>query len=186
MDICFSEESVLQKPDMQDKQQNQQNQQKKRGRPKNTDTQLYTLKKEKMASMQQDTHSSEEELILHLKIDTLSDSHTTEQERSDEKKILKKKVKEQIKKDDKEYDVELQHIIQNISSKPQIIKSVDSSNYVEQLERENNELKNYISENSLMFFTEVKIYPTDLKLFTLNENKECIPIPTNKKCWWCT
>jgi hypothetical protein len=36
-----------------------------------------------------------------------------------------------------------------------------------------------------MYFTEVKIYPINLKLFDMTQNK-LTPLKTNICCWWCT
>jgi hypothetical protein len=56
---------------------------------------------------------------------------------------------------------------------------------IKKLKEENDELKKYLTEITPMYFTEVKVYPIDLKLFDLSNNI-LIPVKTNICCWWCT
>jgi predicted RNase H-like nuclease (RuvC/YqgF family) len=72
---------------------------------------------------------------------------------------------------------------ENISSNE--IKLPD--NYIKQLsliikklKDENEELKNYLKDITPMYFTEVKVYPIDLKLFDMDQNK-LIPLYSNKE-----
>lgn len=69
---------------------------------------------------------------------------------------------------------------------------VDNNKYVKQLylaikklKDENVELKKFITEITPMYFTEVKVYPSELNLFDNKQNK-LIPTKTNLCCWWCT
>lgn len=56
---------------------------------------------------------------------------------------------------------------------------------IKKLKLENDELKKYLSEIAPMYFTEVKLYPVELKLFDVHNNV-LIPKKTNICCWWCT
>ncbi len=47
------------------------------------------------------------------------------------------------------------------------------------------DLKKFISEITPMYYTEVKIYPVDLKVFDM-QNNIIVPKKTNIACWWCT
>ena len=67
-----------------------------------------------------------------------------------------------------------------------------NDNYIKQLgmiikkiKEENDELKKYLTDITPMYFTEVKVYPIDLKLFDTNLN-QLIPVKTHICCWWCT
>ena len=56
---------------------------------------------------------------------------------------------------------------------------------IKKLKEENDELKKFLTEITPMYFTEVRMYPVDLKLFDKN-NEQLIPKKTNICCWWCT
>jgi len=168
-----------------------------RGRPKNTDRYAaYNIKKEQIAKMQDKSEtSSDEEMILHLKIDDIESSAKSEQENEDKKKQLKKKEKEVNKINEHKLDLELQDIINEIGGKPK--KTEQSSDYVKNLENENAELKRNISELKKclneyfpMYYTPIKVYPLDTKMFMINEKDdntvEFIPQKTDMKCWWCS
>ncbi len=58
-------------------------------------------------------------------------------------------------------------------------------NEIRRARDENEKLKKYLLEITPMYFTEVKTYPIELKIFDNNDN-EIIPKKTNICCWWCT
>jgi hypothetical protein len=60
-----------------------------------------------------------------------------------------------------------------------------SSNYIKKLKEENDELRHILKEYAPMYFTEIKIYPSSVKLFDKQDN-EFIPKKTGISCWWCT
>jgi hypothetical protein len=60
-----------------------------------------------------------------------------------------------------------------------------SSNYIKKLKEENDELRHILKEYAPMYFTEIKIYPSSVKLFDKQDN-EFIPKKTSISCWWCT
>lgn len=56
---------------------------------------------------------------------------------------------------------------------------------IKKLKEENDKLKKYLIDITPMYFTEIKVYPVDLKLFNLQGN-EYIPKKTDIPCFWCT
>ena len=60
-----------------------------------------------------------------------------------------------------------------------------SSNYIKKLKEENDELRHILKEYAPMYFTEIKIYPSSVKLFDKQDN-DFVPKKTNISCWWCT
>lgn len=91
---------------------------------------------------------------------------------SDEETQIKNNTKKNIKKEDNKDDV-----WNDINHKQYGI--------IKKLKEENDKLKKYLIDITPMYFTEVKVYPVDLKIFDL-EGNEYIPKKTNICCWWCT
>jgi hypothetical protein len=60
-----------------------------------------------------------------------------------------------------------------------------NSGYIKKLKEENDELRHILKEYAPMYFTEIKIYPSSIKLFDKQDN-EFIPKKTTISCWWCT
>jgi hypothetical protein len=60
-----------------------------------------------------------------------------------------------------------------------------SSSYIKKLKDENDELRHILKEYAPMYFTEIKIYPSSVKLFDKQDN-EFVPKKTTISCWWCT
>jgi hypothetical protein len=56
---------------------------------------------------------------------------------------------------------------------------------IKKLKEENEKLKKYLIEITPMYFTEVKTYPSDMRIFTI-EGNQYIPKKTDIPCWWCT
>lgn len=63
--------------------------------------------------------------------------------------------------------------------------STVNSNYIKKLKEENDELRHILKEYAPMYFTEIKIYPSSVKLFDKQDN-EFLPKKTTISCWWCT
>jgi hypothetical protein len=64
-------------------------------------------------------------------------------------------------------------------------KNTFSNTLVKRLKEENDELRNILKEYAPMHFTEIKIYPSSIKLFD-KQNNEFVPKKTTISCWWCT
>jgi hypothetical protein len=146
---------------------------KKRGRPKKSQ-QIMNPSNNKLkinnAIFEQD------EIILHLPIsssDINLSKNTNDEKNSDEEEedytSETEEVKKEVKKEEIWNDV-------NHRQYAQIIKK---------LKEENDKLKKYLLDITPMYFTEVKTYPVDLKLFDLKGNI-FIPKKTNIPCFWCT
>jgi len=151
-----------------------QTEKKKRGRPKKTHQMLNSIPKQKIQSNDEED-LEEEEIILHLPISK----------------------SEILQLNSNEYSIN-DIVENNTSSTSNTVDSIENkdtninNNYVKQLgliikklKEENDELKKYLTDITPMYFTEVKFYPIDLKLFDINQNK-LIPTKTNICCWWCT
>ena len=165
---------------------------KKRGRPKKSQQLLNpTSSKIKI----NDVLFEQEEIILHLSgissydIQSFKNTENTntdkkieiihnesEDEYDDEleiKKEIKKEVKKEVKKEDTQDDV-----WNDINYKQYGI-------IIKKLKEENDKLKKYLIDITPMYFTEVKTYPVELKIFDVNDD-EIIPKKTHINCWWCT
>lgn len=148
-----------------------QTEKKRRGRPKKTQM-ISSNPKIKIPINEDDVHE-EEEIILHLPIS-----------KDDIKSLglLNISIDESMTKnscdseDEDSSDKEVKNNDPNYKQLALIIKKYKD---------ENDELKKFLTEITPMYFTEVKIYPIDLKLFDM-ENNCLIPKKTNICCWWCT
>jgi hypothetical protein len=151
---------------------------KKRGRPKKTSHQLSTIPKIKTSSNIEE--EIEDEIILHLPL-LKSDIATL------------KLSKYNIEDDEEQLDNENTN-----SDDEKSVKSNSDNEYISndihlkqfglayrKLKTDYDELKKFLTEITPMYFTEVKVYPIDLKLFD-KQNNELIPKKTNIHCWWCT
>jgi hypothetical protein len=94
-------------------------------------------------------------------------------EKSKVKNDTKKNIKKETKKEEKMDDV-----WNDINHKQYAL-------IIKKLKEENDKLKKYLIDITPMYFTEVKIYPSELKIFDM-EGNEYIPKKTNICCWWCT
>lgn len=70
-------------------------------------------------------------------------------------------------------------------SQADIINKKQFHTLIKRLKDENDELRKYLHDITPMYFTEVKVYPINLKLFDIYNN-QLIPIKTDIHCWWCT
>ena len=150
---------------------------KKRGRPKKTQQMLTSIPKFKIQEGEEED-LEEDEIILHLPISKAELMQINSGEYSIDDIVEKKNMSSSIQDSDE------------TTSDKDIPKPND--NYIKQLglivkklKEENDELKKYLNDITPMYFTEVKIYPINLKLFDVNQNK-LIPTKTNICCWWCT
>ena len=75
--------------------------------------------------------------------------------------------------------------LDQIENKSQQNNQNYAMNIIKKLKDENEELRKYLMEITPMYFTEIKFYPTDLKLFD-KQNNQLIPKNTTVSCWWCT
>ena len=149
---------------------------KKRGRPKKTQQMLSTVPKIKMQSIDGEDNLEEEEIILHLPISKSELLQINSNDYSINDIVDKNNIYTTKESDE--------------SSEKDSIKPSD--NYIKQigliikkLKDENDELKKYLTAITPMYFTEVKVYPIDLKLFNIDQ-KNLLPVKTNLCCWWCT
>jgi hypothetical protein len=154
-----------------------QNEKKKRGRPKKTHQMMNNMPKLKVP-VNEEEDIEEEEIILHLPISKheLMQINPNNYSIND---IVDKQTQNSVEESE-----------ENFSDKETLKQPND--NYIKQLgliikklKEENDELKKYLTDITPMYFTEVKIYPIDLKLFDMFQNK-LIPAKTNLCCWWCT
>ena len=142
------------------------NEKKKRGRPKKNQNIIKTnLSKVKIDNI---IHTNEqEEIILHLPL-TKNDIMNL-----------------------KDNNVDISEITENNDENNTIYPDNNEINFkqlntiIKKLKEENDELKKFLTEITPMYFTEVKMYPVDLKLFDKND-EQIIPKKTNICCWWCT
>jgi len=150
---------------------------KKRGRPKKSQ-QIINPSSNKV-KMNNGTFE-QDEIILHLPIsssDIKSQKNTNSFDIEEENENESEDYQEEIKaKEVKE--VKKEEIWNDITHK-------QYSQVIKKLKEENDKLKKYLIDITPMYFTEVKIYPVDLKLFDLKGN-QYIPKKTNIPCFWCT
>jgi hypothetical protein len=149
---------------------------KKRGRPKKSAQLLNNISKIKVTKNDINKEQEEDEIILHLPLtnnDLINtDNLTITNFLTDNDSVVNNS--EDIDSNDEETKEDKYN--DNYKKFTYIIKK---------LKDENDELKKYISDITPMYSTEVKVYPIDLDLFELNNNK-IIPKKTNLNCWWCT
>lgn len=153
-----------------------QNEKKKRGRPKKTQHMLSSIPKNKLNTGDEED-LEDEEIILHLPISKaeIMQINSSEYSINDivEKDLNEKSITDNSETSDKEQQKPPDNYIKQLC------------NIIKKLKEENEELKKYLNDITPMYFTEVKIYPIDLKLFDQEQNK-LIPKKTNICCWWCT
>ena len=141
---------------------------KKRGRPPKSiqaTMQLSKFKTDKNISMMND----QDEIILHLGI-TSND----------------------IKNDNSNCDYNIMNnddtdnSSENNNGNNGNVNCTHNVNYIiKKLKEENEELRHILKEYVPMYFTEIKVYPSNIKLFDKQDN-EFIPKKTTISCWWCT
>jgi hypothetical protein len=150
---------------------------KKRGRPKKSQQIINpSSNKVKMnnATFEQD------EIILHLPI---SSSDIKSQKNTNSFDMEEENESEDSEEEIKPKEVKIKEV-----KKEEIWNDISHKQYnqvIKKLKEENDKLKKYLIDITPMYFTEVKIYPVDLKLFDLKGN-QYIPKKTNIPCFWCT
>lgn len=170
---------------------------KKRGRPKKKELMMSSNSKVKSVNNKELYNLEEEEIILHLplsktdlaKIDTdnlnlddiLKKNNNLSQTSDNHNDSSSEKEKE--KETDSEHKDNVEHTLSNMIDNNECVKHLCLA--IKKLKDENVELKKYLTEITPMYFTEVKIYPCELNLFDIDQNK-LIPTTTELCCWWCT
>jgi hypothetical protein len=141
------------------------NDKKKRGRPKKNNNIINTnLTKIKLDNPS--NSNEQEEIILHLP-------------------LTKNDIINFKEGDINISDIEDEAEESSISNEPNEISNKHLNLIIKKLKEENDELKKFLEQITPMYFTEVRMYPVDLKLFDKN-NEKFIPKKTNICCWWCT
>lgn len=149
---------------------------KKRGRPKKSQQMITSTPKLRVQNNDEE-ELEDEEIILHLPISKSELIYLNSNEFTINDIVDKQYVTSTIESD---------NISENVSStKPNDNCIKQFSLIIKKLKEENDELKKYLNDITPMYFTEVKVYPVNLKLFTLEQEK-FIPTKTNICCWWCT
>ena len=177
----------------------------RRGRPRKKDYTHSTLINKKPNVDNKIYNLENEEIILHLplskadlaKIDTdnidIDDlmnknkytSQTSDNDDIDNDDVYNSSVsnkdseQKSISDTKNDYENNLLNIIDNNQQVKQLCLAI------KKLKDENTELKKFITDITPMYFTEVKVYPCDLNLFDVNQNK-FTPKKTDLCCWWCT
>lgn len=167
---------------------------KKRGRPKKTLQLSSQLPKVKLSLNENEHDSEDDEIILHLpisKADILSlgiDNLT-----------INDMINNNLENNSENFNDEFSE--KEVITNDTHVKQFGS--LIKKLKEENDELKKYLTEITPMYFTEVKLYPIDLKLFEIRNiekkiieknsidnlvitEQQIIPKKTNLNCWWCT
>lgn len=149
---------------------------KKRGRPKKAQQMMTSIPKIKQNISEKDD-LEEEEIILHLPISKIDFMKLNSNDFSINELVTyqNSSVNETSESSDKEH--------YSTQQNEGYIKQLGL--IIKKLKDENDELKKYLMDITPMYFTEVKVYPIDLKLFNLEQEK-LIPTKTNICCWWCT
>lgn len=149
---------------------------KKRGRPKKTQQMMSIVPKVKNQSCDEED-LEEEEIILHLPISKSDIMQINSGEYTLDDIVEKQTVINSIQESELSPDKD--------SVKPNDGHIKQLGMIIKKLKDENDELKKYLTDITPMYFTEVKVYPIDLKLFDVDQNV-LIPSKTNICCWWCT
>ena len=148
---------------------------KKRGRPKKAQQIISTTPKIKFSTNEEEINDEEEEIILHLPI-LKSDLLAINSNNYSLDDIIEKSNDITLELEEESSDKDFKQNDNYIKQLGLIIKK---------LKEENDELKKYLTDITPMYFTSVKVYPLDLKLFDMNNNN-LTPLKTNICCWWCT
>jgi len=161
---------------------------KKRGRPKKINQQVVSSNTK--VKLPLTTDNEEDEIILHLPI-SKKDILSLNIDNYDINDVIENKLlldenhikneSDDEQNDNKEDAIETSE--RNYISNDIHLKQLGL--IIRKLKEENDELKKFLTEITPMYFTEVKVYPVDLKIFDINDN-EIIPKKTNLSCWWCT
>jgi hypothetical protein len=165
---------------------------KKRGRPKKSSQIINpSINKIKINNAIFDN----DEIILHLPISSndidIKNIKNTPQNSDHEKTKTKSKSKQETETEEETETETEEETDENEEPRKnkKIFKNDDNILHylqkIKELKEENELLKKYLKDIAPVFFTEVKVYPVDLKLFDL-EGNIYIPKKTNIPCFWCT
>jgi len=172
---------------------------KKRGRPKKSQQLINpTISKINISNVTDE----QEEIILHLPItksdiQTFKNKGTTLEDMGSKiKQIQEDSENESDNSDDDTDGLNGLNGLNELSAVPKKEKDIEPEKWndvnqkqygfiIKKLKDENDKLKKYLTDITPMYFTEVKVYPVDLKIFDKQENI-LIPKKTNINCWWCT
>lgn len=142
---------------------------KRRGRPPKTSQNSQLINKSK-CDKNISIVNDQDEIILHLGIsssDIKNNKNTDDDFSNDESS------------NNTDTEIDTKHN-ENVDS-----GGNSNTNYIKKLKEENDELRHILKEYAPMYFTEIKIYPSSVKLFDKQDN-EFIPKKTTISCWWCT
>jgi len=156
---------------------------KKRGRPKKS-TQLVSSIPKNKTTLNND-EEVEDELILHLPLLKSDIASLNINKYNDNETDYSELINNNQDDNDDEDDNDNDNKNKNNEFISNDIHLKQFGLIIRKLKEENDELKKYLKEITPMYFTEVKLYPIDLKLFDLHNN-QLIPKKTNICCWWCT
>jgi hypothetical protein len=171
---------------------------KKRGRPKKNESMMLSGSKIKTNNNKELYNLEEEEIILHLPlskidlakidIDTLDINDIIEKNTniSNTSNISTLSTESNFSDSETKYNKDkenMENTLTNIMDNNQYVKQLCL--VIKKLKDENIELKKYLTEITPMYFTEVKVYTSDLNLFDTKQ-KKIIPVKTDLCCWWCT
>lgn len=163
---------------------------KKRGRPKKKELLLSSSSKIKSITNKDIYNLEEEEIILHLPL-SKAELAKIDTDNINIEDIIKKNNNLSLSSDntndlsttEKNSEHNTENTLSNLIDNNQYVKQLCLA--IKKLKDENVELKKYLSDITPMYFTEVKVYPSELNLFDTQQNK-LVPITTNLCCWWCT
>ncbi|AYV80284.1 MAG: hypothetical protein Gaeavirus25_3 [Gaeavirus sp.] len=185
---------------------------KKRGRPKKSQ-QLINPSNPKSRVL--DDQSEQDEIILHLPIsrydiqnikdgDKIIIKHNhIEEEDDDEDAEDNDDIQDDDNYEDEEYysaselspssdsetlglGIELETKKQQSKSKSKsVVTQKQYETVIRKYRDENDKLKKFLTDITPMYFTEIRMYPNDLKIFDIHGD-EFIPKKTRINCWWCT
>ena len=154
---------------------------KKRGRPKKTQQIINPTTVNKLKIV--DKSSEQEEMILHLPISTsdiknYKNKHVESKTNNEKEIIDEENTNTDSVNDEQSYN----YIKEEMEDANNLNKYILDNN---KLKLENNQLRKYLLDITPMYFTEIKLYPSNLQIFDLKDNI-IIPKKTNINCWWCT
>jgi hypothetical protein len=153
---------------------------KQRGRPKKNQNYKSTHVPKIKQNMDED-NDEDDEIILHLQISksemlSYKNSEITVED-------INSKLNDNMLNNTDDSDNETNNVKEKTFSNDMFLKHYGI--LIKKLKEENDELKKYLTDITPMYFTEVKVYPLDLKVFDMQSNS-IIPKKTNTCCWWCT
>ena len=164
---------------------------KKRGRPKKSQQLINPTSISKINIS--NVPDEQEEIILHLPItksdiQTFKNKGTTLEDMGGKIKQIQEDSENDSENSDDDISIpkkEKDILHDTFGDKWNDVNQKQYGFIIKKLKDENDKLKKYLTDITPMYFTEVKVYPVDLKIFDKQENI-LIPKKTNVNCWWCT